>query len=637
MGAGSSKQLVLQNPSSYVERGNLSKELANHILTLLFSKADFQDILSLSSISECPRYVFTTADALQTLFQSIQVYPSRGKSGEILFTPISHISPGLMKDKTEGSQELLERTKVRNQMCMDVAYFYVRIFQIYGALALTILDTDPTRRKMQSRPVARSGIFSSASAKPGYRPPAFFSGGALGSSPRSIGAEIRKKMEVSPFSPLVNILSISRSATSSNDITPLTLDDKDPAIKIIIYWDPSEARKAVADRRMTLKGVFIKKEKRDRSFEIEMIADSKPTTRGDYEIETEISLRINGKNIQTFRKQYSKWEYIYDDDNYNPQSPDHFYEKIHEYFSEGENSQVRPSSQLRSSDAGRISRSDGISITSGKSVFEGFEQLKKIYDSRRTGKGFPKAYCIARAMILMSPIFDYERLDKRQPYYSQVCKTTYDFESTEIAAMPSPGKHVDANIYFRSLVSLYYDSYKIRGDSVVFEKTGTGSAQLRAASAKIAAIYNIKSNPEGFLESASSFTASRICSESSLTSSNTGSRSVSSDVLLQYNNEDLRKFIIKESIEPMLIFQEAHTKKVNELLRKMFNVTVDKQGHASMTFAKALKEGGRATVDQFCTEARGLLLDYYLKSEALYNHGVIIMEKHAKDMLRVVV
>ena len=63
MGAGSSKQLVLQNPSSYVERGNLSKELANHILTLLFSKADFQDILSLSSISECPRYDFTTAEA----------------------------------------------------------------------------------------------------------------------------------------------------------------------------------------------------------------------------------------------------------------------------------------------------------------------------------------------------------------------------------------------------------------------------------------------------------------------------------------------------------------------------------------------------------------------------------------------
>jgi hypothetical protein len=57
------------------DKARLSRELSDKILTLFFKNADFKDLLSLSSISACPRYVFTTAEALTSLFQKIKVYP----------------------------------------------------------------------------------------------------------------------------------------------------------------------------------------------------------------------------------------------------------------------------------------------------------------------------------------------------------------------------------------------------------------------------------------------------------------------------------------------------------------------------------------------------------------------------------
>jgi hypothetical protein len=67
--------------------------------------------------------------------------------------------------------------------------------------------------------------------------------------------------------------------------------------------------------------------------------------------------------------------------------------------------------------------------------------------------------------------------------------------------------------------------------------------------------------------------------------------------------------------------QEEHTVKVNNLLNRMFEIT--KAGDASeIKFSKALKGFGVEGVNKFAREARALLLEYYLKSEALYVIGV---------------
>jgi hypothetical protein len=208
--------------NSYSERARLAKDLSDKILTAFFSKADFKDILSLSSVSQCPKYVFTTAEALQTLFKKIQIDPKLGARGEIVYAPITQLSPGLFKEK-ESSQEILERTRTRNQMCVDVAYMYVRIFQIYGALALTVIDTDPTlRRGFQSgqKGLQQSTFFGGAGGQ---------SGGA--SSSITTRTEIGRQMIGTVFEPLMKFFVIPSSGANL-----IKLNDGNKEADFIVAW-----------------------------------------------------------------------------------------------------------------------------------------------------------------------------------------------------------------------------------------------------------------------------------------------------------------------------------------------------------------------------------------------------------------
>jgi hypothetical protein len=193
MGSGSSKP-SLQKGDTYAITADSSRKLADEILKIFFTRADFKDLLSLASLSSCSTYVFTTADALNTLFQTLKVYPSLGKKGEILFAPVRRLSPGLLpiKEMDQGTAAEIEN---RNKVCMDVAYFYVRIFQIYAALALTVLDSDPTRK--------RSGFVIPKQ----QQQKAVFFGGAL--------RDIKKEMLNTSFEPLLQFKP-KTSQTSNN-------------------------------------------------------------------------------------------------------------------------------------------------------------------------------------------------------------------------------------------------------------------------------------------------------------------------------------------------------------------------------------------------------------------------------------
>jgi len=134
----------------YSQRAAVAKKFADSILTLFFSKANLKRLLDLHKLDQCSKFVFTTAQDLQTQFQKIQISPALGKKGEILFAPIQDIAPGLLKENATNAQSMrlyAELTHARNENCIHVAYFYVRVFQIYSALALTVINADPMRRR----------------------------------------------------------------------------------------------------------------------------------------------------------------------------------------------------------------------------------------------------------------------------------------------------------------------------------------------------------------------------------------------------------------------------------------------------------------------------------------------------------
>lgn len=590
MGVGSSS-LYLEEGESYAEKAKRARELPDNILTVFFEKADFKDLLSLSSITSCPRYVFTTAEALDTLFQKIQIYPKLGKKGEILFAPLGQIAPGSIQDRKEQSTDLRERTILRNQMCMDVSYYYVRIFQIYAALALTVLDADPTRRKSlkQLKPRGYGVPVRGAQA-------ALFHGGGLAQR-----NPVRKEIVNTPFAPLADYF-------SQSTVDYLKLDDKTAGVgEFFIQWiSPRSTRQEMS---MTLPAVY-RKNGVPKEASVTMTKSSA----------NQIDMFIDSENIQTFFFSINKWQFKYDDPT-NSTKPDGFYANIHDYFASFDFN-VKRAPGVGAAPTGAIGRpvaapgaaAAGIGVSSGRTSFEGFEQIKKLYEDRSAGKEFPKAYCIARAMTLLMPIFNSELLDKNQKFYSQACKREFDFE-TVADAMPRPGRQPKANIYLRSLVSLYYDDYQFKGDQVTFTQTESGRSELREASKKLAALYDIKQNPETFIESTSEFKTFPLCSKFP-------------NALLEFRDDNLRRQMQNEVIRPMLQFQEEHTKQVNILLKRMFEVKVDKQGKPTMKFTSELRSGGREAVNKFGRDAHDLLLNYYLKSEAYFIKGVLLLEKN---------
>ena len=103
-----------------------TRGLMDIMLEYMLKEISVRDFLALSNPTECKKYVIFLANNLYKHFYELQITPIKDKKGVIAFRPVKD----LIKDDDTEKQTL----------CLTLAYFYTRIFQIYGALALTVID-----------------------------------------------------------------------------------------------------------------------------------------------------------------------------------------------------------------------------------------------------------------------------------------------------------------------------------------------------------------------------------------------------------------------------------------------------------------------------------------------------------------
>jgi hypothetical protein len=119
------KQITRQDLLSSTEN---NRDFMNKLFQLLISQITSEDLLKLSKQSLCSQYVFMMADTIHSLFDDLRIRPKTEKSsGVVLFKKVDNLK---------------KETKQTREICLTIAYFYVRIFQIFSALAVTVLD-DP--------------------------------------------------------------------------------------------------------------------------------------------------------------------------------------------------------------------------------------------------------------------------------------------------------------------------------------------------------------------------------------------------------------------------------------------------------------------------------------------------------------
>ena len=128
MGAGVTKPQVISRQALLRNTAGAQK-LINDMFEVMRTKLTPEDFLKLGNPSQCKTFIFMMADSIQNMFTALRIRPRRaGDSGVVFF---------------EEADALRTQTPETKQLCLIIAYFYIRIFQIFGSLAITVLD-DPS-------------------------------------------------------------------------------------------------------------------------------------------------------------------------------------------------------------------------------------------------------------------------------------------------------------------------------------------------------------------------------------------------------------------------------------------------------------------------------------------------------------
>jgi hypothetical protein len=129
-----------------------TKPVLDAILTYMMNDLSIRDFIELSSEEKCKKYILFMANNMHTQFYEMKLFPYTNPQGVLMFRKYEDIiNPSTEKERND-----------RKSLCLVLSYFYTRIFQIYGAMALTLID--------DAKFMEKSGILGSKQAPSQYAP-----------------------------------------------------------------------------------------------------------------------------------------------------------------------------------------------------------------------------------------------------------------------------------------------------------------------------------------------------------------------------------------------------------------------------------------------------------------------------------
>lgn len=129
--------MKIPDQGTILSRTQTTTYVMNHILEFILKNADIADIVSLASDEGCKKWVVSAESKLKVLFKQLDILKSPGldvlKKKEDIQGPIYFAKIEDLKSKTE--------LPIKYAYCKVLAFYYIRLFQIVGALALSIQDS----------------------------------------------------------------------------------------------------------------------------------------------------------------------------------------------------------------------------------------------------------------------------------------------------------------------------------------------------------------------------------------------------------------------------------------------------------------------------------------------------------------
>jgi hypothetical protein len=616
MGAGQSIPSTLTRQKVF-DLTRDTRSMMDVLLDYMLKEITVRDFLALSNPTECKKYVIFMANNLYKYFYELQIVPTKDKRGVIAFRPVKElVNP---PENAEGE---------RQSLCLTLAYFYTRIFQIYGALALTLVD--------DSKFMIESGIiplYGDAAKKgllpPGYRPYTTF-GGAVSASAlgnynflRNYLMDSREDEKgyltiysgegpsrgVVYFLPRIKEYDQYGRPVVSTDVTEITMQ------KGIFYIGYTGAKK------YSLVEVFSRKE--GIGGDIKMTFGKFKYYKKDGTSET-ISIPSDILPVKTLtiesRRPDSRGVLLY--------SIKGSEQTIIDYFNDTLSKIVV---FLRKIVEGDISTLTTATSTSESGTSEELRLARTIQNLTKTK---PLGHCLARALQLLQtlPL-------KGEPGVSHICKAKFFEQTTTTSSgvktvtsrsgIPEPDSSLDSSPGLAALSQLFYDTILIGSPRIVI---GTKPGPDGKPSSLQQYIDFMKSMGQLFGDNTFANPSEETIRAGLKGIRNKRDRELCGSITTNISVQPSVTTSVYGVVNKLYKKQIEHAAKCGNILKLLFDMQRDKtSGRYKISLSENIIKKGFPEIERINYLARSTLVDYYKDCELTYLNGMkIVLDANKK-------
>lgn len=630
MGTGQSIPDKLSRQKAYELTRN-TRDIMDDLLKYMLERIGVRDFLALSNPTECNKYVIFLANNLSKHFYELKISPYKDKKDVIAFRPIKDFT-----DKPKDTREAKDAENDKRNACLTLAYFYTRIFQIYGALALTVIDDINLGVRTGISSIVTRDTIQRGLITPGYRETRGGVGGVGrgekgekggGGGKEIIGGAKPGVKELNNFLFLTSLFETNALETESYEGYEIEYRGGDEGDEVRFKPNQPEGTKQ--------KGIFyiaIKEAPTNEYNKLYISTSLKDDTHGSDRLCTIESLSYYKKNksyvsvkgsdiiskktiiVRDTGRPISRQAKLFKIVNQDGSDADN--SSIQEYFNEVFSNAINYIRTNRVTDTVTTSSSN-ITVSEAGTIEE--LKLSKIIHNLKNTK--PLGHCLARALQLL----------QTSPGHaiSSVCKAKfieYDSDKTSRSGIPKPGDSLNTSPGLAALSQLFYDS--IDGTSIVIDDKPGPYSKISSKDSyidfmkKIAFLFQgddlSDKNPNSIVKDGlGAIKNKRIVDECK--------DSKDKDIEVPVN----RVASVQNIVNQLLHTQVKHVAECGKIIRLLFRIDYSKQSNkfTIVSLSDNIITKGLPEIQRINLIARNLLVNYYTNCELTYLKGMKMVVK----------
>ena len=568
------------------------RDVVNVVFDYMVRKTTLRELYALANPEECKKYIFLTADALDVLFKKIDLEPREKAKGTIYFQKVEELTKPHTSEDPRGRQ--------RKVICLKLAFLYVRIFQIFASLALSVLDVEPETDVKFYEELQRLRGFDEDVPLFGRRALRGGSGGVGPTQPTVGGAGAIDSAWPQDLEPLKPFLQVIEGYSQYYRLGSLYIATGGyvNGKKTVIY--EFNAPKKRSTQRIEAKLSVASYNINSYILRLTEIKDADGSAVPDFPEIRFSRTRISDPFIETGREIDRATGREKRVARNIPEAIKYRLKTVAEKKYEDDYDEVYKKNVYDRDEWKREVPGDVREVREGlhtKVLFDAFRQTRPV-----------KAHCIARALQLLGN----DGLKSAFPpqIYSNICSAKF---MTDNRSLPPADEKITSEYGIYALAQLFYDMIGTNAPEI---SAGTKSQYADFLKKMKFVFEDVKSSKEALsLGDVKNRLPSAVCDQTT----------INKPILIK-NHELIRQ--MRTYARKMIDVQIKHTANVVNILKKLFLIPV--KAGMSLQIHPNVAKNGIDEINKIGEEARNLLIEYYSQCEGQYRQAVEVVGQNKK-------